>query len=69
MTQTDEDLRRTLAEKLRPDRLPNTCGKMAAIVGYILDEPFFAALGGHTGRSSDPPPRSAAICANWSSAA
>jgi hypothetical protein len=64
MTQRDENLRCSLAEKLRPDRFPNTCGKMASIVGYILDEPFPAAPGGHTGRSSDPPPRSDAICAN-----
>jgi hypothetical protein len=30
----------TLAEKLRPDRFSAMSGRMAAIVGYILDEPW-----------------------------
>jgi len=30
----------TLVEKLRPDRFTAMSGKMAAIVGYILDERF-----------------------------
>lgn len=29
-----------LAAKLRPERFTEMSGKMAAIVGYILDEPF-----------------------------
>lgn len=33
-------LHRSLAYKLAPDRFPNMSGRMAAIVGYILDEPF-----------------------------
>ena len=30
----------TLADKLRPDRFTAMSGRMAAIVGYILDEPW-----------------------------
>jgi hypothetical protein len=33
-------MREVLAEKLRPDRFSAMSGKMAAIVGYILDERF-----------------------------
>jgi hypothetical protein len=33
-------VRDVLIEKLRPDRFTAMSGKMAAIVGYILDEPF-----------------------------
>jgi hypothetical protein len=33
-------VRDALIEKLRPDRFTAMSGKMAAIVGYILDEPF-----------------------------
>lgn len=33
-------MRETLIEKLRPDRFSAMSGKMAAIVGYILDERF-----------------------------
>lgn len=33
-------VRDALVEKLRPDRFTAMSGKMAAIVGYILDEPF-----------------------------
>jgi len=29
-----------LVAKLSPERFPNLSGKMAAVVGYILDEPF-----------------------------
>lgn len=32
--------RNALADKLRPDRFTAMSGKMAAIVGYILDEPM-----------------------------
>ena len=37
---SDADLRRSLVYKLAPDRFPNMSGRMAAIVGHILDEPF-----------------------------
>jgi hypothetical protein len=33
-------VREALIEKLRPDRFTEMSGKMAAIVGYILDEQF-----------------------------
>ena len=33
-------MREMLVEKLRPDRFTAMSGKMAAIVGYILDERF-----------------------------
>jgi hypothetical protein len=33
-------VRDRLVEKLRPDRFSAMSGKMAAIVGYILEEPF-----------------------------
>ena len=33
-------MREQLVEKLRPDRFTAMSGKMAAIVGYILDERF-----------------------------
>ena len=33
-------MKETLIEKLRPDRFTAMSGKMAAIVGYILDEQF-----------------------------
>jgi hypothetical protein len=33
-------MREALIEKLRPDRFTEMSGKMAAIVGYILDEQF-----------------------------
>lgn len=33
-------MKEQLAAKLRPDRFSEMSGKMAAIVGYILDEPF-----------------------------
>ena len=33
-------MREVLIEKLRPDRFTAMSGKMAAIVGYILDERF-----------------------------
>jgi hypothetical protein len=33
-------VREGLIEKLRPDRFTAVSGKMAAIVGYILDEQF-----------------------------
>ena len=33
-------MRETLIDKLRPDRFTEMSGKMAAIVGYILDEQF-----------------------------
>ena len=33
-------MREALVEKLRPDRFTAMSGKMAAIVGYILDERF-----------------------------
>lgn len=33
-------MKEDLAAKLRPDRFSAMSGKMAAIVGYILDEPF-----------------------------
>ena len=33
-------MREILVEKLRPDRFTAMSGKMAAIVGYILDERF-----------------------------
>ena len=33
-------MRETLIEKLRPDRFSAMSGKMAAIVGYILNERF-----------------------------
>jgi hypothetical protein len=34
------EMRELLLEKLRPDRFTAMSGKMAAIVGYILDERF-----------------------------
>lgn len=37
---TDDELRRSLADKLSPQRIPNMTGKLAAVVGYILDERF-----------------------------
>ena len=33
-------MKEDLAAKLRPERFAEMSGKMAAIVGYILDEPF-----------------------------
>lgn len=33
-------MRETLVEKLRPDRFTAMSGRMAAIIGYILDERF-----------------------------
>lgn len=33
-------MRQVLIDKLRPDRFSAMSGKMAAIVGYILNEPF-----------------------------
>ncbi len=33
-------MRKALVDKLRPDRFTAMSGKMAAIVGYILDESF-----------------------------
>lgn len=33
-------MRKALVDKLRPDRFTAMSGKMAAIVGYILDERF-----------------------------
>lgn len=33
-------MKEQLAAKLRPERFTEMSGKMAAIVGYILDEPF-----------------------------
>lgn len=33
-------MREALVEKLRPDRFTAMSGKMAAVVGYILDERF-----------------------------
>ena len=33
-------MKEELAAKLRPERFTEMSGKMAAIVGYILDEPF-----------------------------
>ena len=33
-------MREGLAAKLRPERFTEMSGKMAAIVGFILDEPF-----------------------------
>ncbi len=33
-------MRERLVAKLSPQRFPNLSGKMAAVVGYILDEPF-----------------------------
>lgn len=33
-------MREGLIEKLRPDRFTAMSGKMAAVVGYILEEPF-----------------------------
>lgn len=33
-------MKEELAAKLRPDRFSEMSGKMTAIVGYILDEPF-----------------------------
>lgn len=35
-----DNVRRSLVHKLDPARFPNMSGRMAAIVGYILDEPF-----------------------------
>lgn len=35
-----DTMKSQLAEKLRPDRFSAMSPKMAAIVGYILDEPF-----------------------------
>lgn len=34
----DDGMRHVLIEKLRPDRFSAMSGKMAAIIGYILDE-------------------------------
>jgi hypothetical protein len=36
----EEELRQRLVHKLAPERFTAMSGKMAAIVGYILDEPF-----------------------------
>src|SRR6266508_3502248 len=36
----DEAMRDVLIDKLRPGRFTAMSGKMAAIVGYILNEPF-----------------------------
>jgi hypothetical protein len=38
--ETMSTMRQVLIDKLRPDRFSAMSGKMAAIVGYILNEPF-----------------------------
>ena len=38
--ETMRTMREILIDKLRPDRFTAMSGKMAAIVGYILEEPF-----------------------------
>lgn len=42
LPRTDDELRRSLAIKLSPQRFPSIAGNLAAVIGYILDEPYAA---------------------------